>query len=138
MNITINVDETQFKEILDKELKELPKEDLQEIIKQAFSQYILSSPEFVKNLFVKESPYSYRTYDPTPLMENIVKGIDFSKECEEVVQALKNELVGNSREILEQLMLKTIARSMLDGMRDNGWLEEEFVHMHVKAHSNNG
>lgn len=40
--------------------------------------------------------------------------------------------------ILEQLMLKTIARGMLDGMRDNGWLEEEFVHMHMKAHSNNG
>lgn len=138
MNITINVDETQFKEILDKELKELPKEDLQEIIKQAFSQYILSNPEFVKNLFVKESPYSYHKYDPTPIMEDIVKRIDFSKECEEVVQALKNELIGNSRKILEQLMLKTIARSMLDGMRDNGWLEEEFVHMHVKAHSNNG
>lgn len=135
MNITINVDETQFKEILD---KELPKEDLQEIIKQTFSQYILSNPEFVKNLFVKESPYSYHKYDPTPLMENIVKRIDFSKECEEVVQALKNELISNSREILEQLMLKTIARSMLDGMRDNGWLEEEFVKMHVNAHSNNG
>lgn len=138
MNITINIDETQFKEILDKELKELPKEDLQEIIKQAFSQYILSNPEIIKNLFVREDSYSYHKYSPTHLMENIVKGIDFSKECEEVAQALKNELVGNAREVLEQLMLKTIARGMLDGIKNNGWLEEEFVNMHVKAHTVNG
>ena len=138
MNITINVDETQFKEILDNELKDLPKEDLQDIIKQAFTQYILSNPEFVKSLFVRESSYSYYKYTPTDLMKDIVKEIDFSKECEEVVQALKNELVGNSREILEQLMLKTIARGILDGIRYNGWLEEEFVNMHVKAHTVNG
>ena len=53
MNITINVDETQFKEILDRELKDLPKEDLQEIIKQALTQYIMSNPELVKNLLAK-------------------------------------------------------------------------------------
>ena len=52
MNITINVDETQFKEILDRELKDLPKEDLQEIIKQALTQYIMSNPELVKNLLI--------------------------------------------------------------------------------------
>ena len=32
MNITIQIDETQFKDILDKELKDMPKEQLQEII----------------------------------------------------------------------------------------------------------
>ena len=71
-------------------------------------------------------------------MEDIVKSIDFSKECEEVARALKNELVGNSRKVLEELMLKSIARSMLEGMKNNGWLEEEFVHMHTSAHYNNG
>ena len=136
MNITINIDETQFKEILDKELKELPKEDLQEIIKQAFSQYMLSNPDIIKNMFVNES--TYYKYTPTDLMKNIVNGIDFSKECEEVVQALKNELIGNSREIFEQLILKTIAKNMFDGIRDYGWLEEEFMEMHRSAHQNNG
>ena len=138
MNITINIDETQFKEILDKELKELPKEDLQEIIKQAFSQYMLSNPDIVRNMFVKESSYSYYKYAPTDLMKDIVNGIDFSKECEEVVQALKKELIGNSREIFEQLILKTIAKNMFDGIRDYGWLEEEFVRMHRSVHQNNG
>lgn len=138
MNITINVDETQFKEILDNELKDLPKEDLQDIIKQAFTQYILSNPEFVKSLFVRESSYSYYKYTPTDLMKDIVKEIDFNKECEEVAQALKNELIGNSREIFEQLMLKAMAKTMLESISNNGWLEEEFVNMHVKAHSNNG
>lgn len=136
MNITINIDETQFKEILDKELKELPKEDLQEIIKQAFSQYMLSNPDIIKNMFVNES--TYYKYAPTDLMKNIVNGIDFSKECEEVAQALKNELIGNSREIFEQLILKTIAKNMFDGIRDYGWLEEEFMKMHRSVHQNNG
>lgn len=138
MNITISVDETQFKEILDKELKELPKEDLQEIIKQAFSQYMLSNPDIVRNMFVKESSYSYYKYEPTDLMKDIVKSIDFSKECEEVAQVLKNELVDNSRKILEELILKTIAKNMFDGIRDYGWLEEEFMEMHRSAHQNNG
>lgn len=140
MNITINVDETQFKEILDRELKDLPKEDLQEIIKQAFTQYIMSNPEFVKNLFIGRSSnfYGCTEYVPSPIMEGIVKSIDFSKECEEVVQTLKNELIGNSRKILEELMLKTIARSMLEGIRNNGWLEEEFLLMHSSVHHNNG
>lgn len=139
MNITINVDETQFKEILDRELKDLPKEDLQEIIKQALTQYIMSNPELVKNLLITNRISRYSNeYTPTPIMEDIVKSIDFSKECEEVTQALKNELIGNSRKVLEELMLKSIARSMLEGMKNNGWLEEEFVHMHTSAHNNNG
>lgn len=136
MNITINIDETQFKEILDKELKELPKEDLQEIIKQVFSQYMLSNPDIIKNMFVNES--TYYKYAPTDLMKDIVNGIDFSKECEEVVQALKKELIGNSRKMLEELMLKAIARSMIEGMKDYGWLEQEFILMHNSVHSNNG
>lgn len=136
MNITISVDETQFKEILDKELKELPKEDLQEIIKQAFSQYMLSNPDIIKNMFVNES--TYYKYTPTDLMKDIVNGIDFSNECEEVVQALKKELIGNSRKMLEELMLKAIARSMIEGMKDYGWLEQEFILMHNSVHSNNG
>ena len=139
MNITINVDETQFKEILDRELKDLPKEDLQEIIKQALTQYIMSNQELVKNLLITNRISRYSNeYTPTPIMEDIVKSIDFSKECEEVAQALKNELIGNSRKVLEELMLKSIARSMLEGMKNNGWLEEEFVHMHTSAHYNNG
>ena len=139
MNITINVDETQFKEILDRELKDLPKEDIQEIIKQALTQYIMSNPELVKNLLITNRISRYSNeYTPTPIMEDIVKSIDFSKECEEVAQALKNELIGNSRKVLEELMLKSIARSMLEGMKNNGWLEEEFVHMHTYAHYNNG
>lgn len=139
MNITINVDETQFKEILDRELKDLPKEDLQEIIKQALTQYIMSNPELVKNLLITNRISRYSNeYTPTPIMEDIVKSIDFSKECEEVAQALKNELIGNSRKVLEELMLKTIARSMLEGIRNNGWLEEEFLLMHSSVHHNNG
>ena len=139
MNITINVDETQFKEILDRELKDLPKEDLQEIIKQALTQYIMSNPELVKNLLITNRISRYSNeYTPTPIMEDIVKSIDFSKECEEVAQALKNELIGNSRKVLEELMLKSIARSMLEGMKNNGWLEEEFLNMHTSAHYNNG
>ena len=74
MNITINVDETQFKEILDRELKDLPKEDLQEIIKQALTQYIMSNPELVKNLLITNRISRYSNeYTPTPIMEDIVK-----------------------------------------------------------------
>ena len=51
MNLTITVDETQFKDILDKELKDISKEQLAEIIIQAFTQYMKENPKDVKALF---------------------------------------------------------------------------------------
>ena len=39
MKVEINVDETQLKDILDKELKDLPKETIQDVIVQSIKGY---------------------------------------------------------------------------------------------------
>ena len=44
MKIEINVDETQFKDILDKELQDLPKEVLQNIIVESIKGYFQQDP----------------------------------------------------------------------------------------------
>lgn len=59
MNITIQINETQFKDILDKELKDMPKEQLQEIIKQAFTQFFATNPKAAQEMFFTENEYGF-------------------------------------------------------------------------------
>ena len=78
MNITIQIDETQFKDILDKELKDMPKEQLQEIIKQAFTQFFVTNPKAVQELFFTESEYGFsKRKEPSQLLKSIIGNISF-------------------------------------------------------------
>lgn len=131
MNITIQIDETQFKDILDKELKDMPKEQLQEIIKQAFTQFFITNPKAVQGLFFNENPYGYKK-EPTPLLKSIIDNINFDEECDEILTVLKDEFKGNAREIIESVMLKAMAKVFFDQSQGEGWLEMAFAEMHYK------
>lgn len=43
MQISINVDETQFKELMDKSLATLPEEKLQEVVLEGFRTYLTNT-----------------------------------------------------------------------------------------------
>ena len=130
MNLTIQIDETQFKEILDKELKDLPKEQLQDIIKQAFTQFFITNPKAVEGLFMQESGGFYSKKEPTVLLRSIINNINFDEECDEILAALKDEFKGNAREIIESVMMKAMAKVIFDKSQGEGWLEMAFAEMH--------
>lgn len=131
MNLTIQIDETQFKEILDKELKDMPKEQLQEIIKQAFTQFFATSPKAVQELFFTEESYGFnKRKEPTALLRSIIGNINFDEECDEILTVLKDEFKGNAREIIESVMLKAMAKVFFDKSQGMGWLEMAFAEMH--------
>ena len=133
MNLTIQIDETQFKEILDKELKDLPKEQLQDIIKQAFTQFFVTNPKAVEELFFTEESYGFnKRKEPTPLLRSIIGNISFDEECDEILTALKDEFKGNAREIIESVMLKAMAKVFFDKSQGEGWLEMAFAELHYK------
>ena len=133
MNLTIQIDETQFKEILDKELKDLPKEQLQDIIKQAFTQFFVTNPKAVEELFFTEESYGFnKRKEPTPLLRSIIGNISFDEECDEILTVLKDEFKGNAREIIESVMLKAMAKVFFDQSQGEGWFEMAFAEMHHK------
>lgn len=131
MNLTIQIDETQFKEILDKELKDLPKEQLQDIIKQAFTQFFVTNPKAVEELFFTEESYGFnKRKEPTSLLRSIIGNISFDEECDEILAVLKDEFKGNAREIIESVMMKAMAKVIFDKSQGEGWLEMAFAEMH--------
>lgn len=133
MNITIKIDETQFKDILDKELKDMPKEQLQEIIKQAFTQFFATNPKAAQELFYTENEYGYsKRKEPTQLLKSIINNISFEEECDEILTVLKDEFKGNAREIIESVMLKAMAKVFFDKSQGEGWFEMAFAEMHHK------
>ena len=133
MNLTIQIDETQFKEILDKELKDLPKEQLQDIIKQAFTQFFITNPKAVEELFFTEESYGFnKRKEPTRLLRSIIGNISFDEECDEILTALKDEFKGNAREIIESVLLKAMAKVFFDKSQGEGWFEMAFAEMHQK------
>lgn len=133
MNLTIQIDETQFKEILDKELKDMPKEQLQEIIKQAFTQFFATNPKAAQELFYTENEYGYsKRKEPTQLLKSIINNISFEEECDEILTVLKDEFKGNAREIIESVMLKAMAKVFFDKSQGEGWFEMAFAEMHHK------
>lgn len=133
MNLTIQIDETQFKDILDKELKDMPKEQLQEIIKQAFTQFFATNPKAAQELFYTENEYGYsKRKEPTQLLKSIIGNISFEEECDEILTVLKDEFKGNAREIIESVMLKAMAKVFFDKSQGEGWFEMAFAEMHQK------
>lgn len=139
MELKINIDETQFKDVMEKELKALTPEQLTDIFKEAIKQYLLSdNASAIKNLFV-DKDYGYHSCGnrPTALTQNIVAKIDFKQELDPVIQEIKNELLGNSREILEATMFKAIAKSIIDTYQAEGWFEQSFTMLHHHQHNNN-
>lgn len=133
MNITIQIDETQFKDILDKELKDMPKEQLQEIIKQAFTQFFATNPKAAQELFYTENEYGYsKRKEPTQLLKSIINNISFEEECDEILTVLKDEFKDNAREIIESVMLKAMAKVFFDQSQGEGWFEMAFAEMHHK------
>ena len=133
MNITIQIDETQFKDILDKELKDMPKEQLQEIIKQAFTQFFATNLKVAQELFFTENSYGLsKRKEPTQLLKSIINNISFEEECDEILTVLKDEFKGNAREIIESVMLKAMAKVFFDKSQGEGWFEMAFAEMHQK------
>ena len=127
MNITINVDETQFKDLLEKELKEMPKEELHELIKMAFTQYITQDPNALKDLFVKkDNSYYSNGVVPTDFTRKIINDIDFSSIAAEIAKPVEDLFKNNIREIVEQLVAQSISHAIYACIAKSGDLETAF------------
>ena len=112
MKVEINVDETQLKDILDKELKDLPKETIQDVIVQSIKGYFeQNNYENVQKLFVYENK-SYNYWDTkmttTEFLNGLVKNCDYS-ELQSVVDEAIKDVKENHRSILCDFISKIVS-----------------------------
>lgn len=140
MEIKLNVDETQLKEVLDKQLAALTPEQLTDLIKECVTNYLRqNNGEAIKSLFIENEGIGYTNYSyygkkPTRLTEEIVKKINFSDVTDPIVAEMKEELRTNSRSILEGVILKALTKSLFDTTHDQNWFFEEMYALHSQLH----
>ena len=111
MELKINIDETMFKDVLEKELKAFSSEELHEIIRECIVE-ALKTDGSLRSLFIKPKRYSYESDEASQVLIEAAKNINLSPAYEEIQEMMMTELRTNYNQLLQNLMLKT----MVDGL----------------------
>lgn len=126
MELKINVDETMFKEVIEKELEAFSKEELHEIIRNCIIEALKTDGMF-KRLFVEPnySSYSYCKEQPTQLLRDAAKSIDLSPAYKEIQELMINDLKNNYHKMLENVMLSIMAQGLCYDWNFKNTLEDK-------------
>lgn len=111
MELKINIDETMFKDVLEKELKAFSSDELHEIIRECIVE-ALKTNNSLRSLFIKPKRYSYESDEPSQILIEAAKNINLSPAYEEIQEMMVTELRTNYNKLLQNLMLKV----MVDGL----------------------
>ena len=121
MKVEINVDETQFKDILDKELKDLPKEVIQDVIVESIKGYFeQNNYENVQKLFIREinsySGYSdwTTTKTTTEFLNKLAQDCDYSG-----LQSVVDEAIKSVKENHMTILCRLISEIFTTGLMKN-------------------
>ena len=93
MKLEINVDETMFKDVLEKELNAFSQEELHEILKGCIIEFF-NKNDNIKKMFLQEKTNYWGNsnstdYEPTGLLKDIVKNkFDYNEPYEEVKEKI--------------------------------------------------
>ena len=114
MQITVNVEDDTFKQIVEREITNIPSEKLQEIIIDAMKGYFSANNYEKANLLVyKKESYGYHQEVPTDFAERIIRDCDYSK-LQEVVDAAINDLKTNHERLLREVLMETLATGLIN------------------------
>ena len=115
MKVEINVDETQLKDILDKELTDLPKEVLQDVIVQSIKGYFeQNNYENVQKIFINESKNSYgfgTSITSTRFLDDLLKECNYSG-----LQSVVDEAIKDVKENHRSIVCDLISKIMTEGL----------------------
>ena len=110
MELKIDIDETKFKDVIEKELGAFTKEELHDIIKDCIVK-AFNSEEIFKSFFVKQEEVGYYKelkITPGPLLVEAANSIDLTNECKDIADTLIKTLKENHKELIVDLLLRLI------------------------------
>ena len=131
MKVEINIDETQFKELLDGHLSKLPEDTIKNIIVESIHEYFThNNYEMIENLFIEtKERYGFREKSATPFLQKLVKDCDYSKLQDVLDAAIKN-LEENNERILKDMFIEVIAYGMGNTYSFKDSVREVLMKMH--------
>ena len=115
MKVEINIDEIQFKELLEGHLSKLSEDTIKNIIVESIHGYFFQNNyEQIENLFIEtKDHYGYKEKCASPFLQRLVRDCDYSK-LQDVLDAAINNLVENNERILKDMFIEAIADKMYD------------------------
>lgn len=112
MEIKINIDESKFQEVLEKELGAFTQEELHSIMKDAIREY-LNKEEVLKDLINKnETDHWGSVVRGTSIMEKFVSNVDLSDVFAEPKEKIK-QIISND-ETLKKAAMEILANMFKD------------------------
>lgn len=136
MQVSIEVNEEQFKDLLEKELKDLPKETLQEILIQSIKEYFVQDGFKNLNVFLVESErYGYGVKGPSRFLERMMEKCDYSG-LQEMVDSMIKDLKENYHTILMEILSDRLVSGLMDTTSFRTGVEET-IRDHIWKMNNN-
>ena len=125
MQLVVNLDDEKFKDIVDKEIHDLPKEKIQEILLEGLRSYVStdtdSSNRVIRSIFEEKDHNGYfNTNKPTKYFESIVSNWDHhSEKVNELMDAMIDTLIKENKSLLVEVFTNLIAHSLANKMQTN-------------------
>lgn len=115
MKVEINIDETQFKELLDGHLSKLSEDTIKNIIVESIHGYFSQNNyQQIENLFIEtKEHYGYKEKCASLFLQRLVRDCDYSK-LQDVLDAAINNLIEHNETILKDMFIEAIADKMYD------------------------
>ena len=113
MKVEINIDETQFKELLDGHLSKLSEDAIKSIIVESIREYFSQNNyENIENLFIEtKTSYGFKEKCASPFLQRLVRDCNYSK-LQDVLDAAIENLKANNERILKDMFIEAIADKM--------------------------
>lgn len=135
MKMNIEVESSAFEKVIKNGLENLPKEELQEILKQVILESFNKNLDLRGALVEVSGDYYNKKCKLGPLAEAAVKEIKFGPEIEEIKKAMLDDLKNNYREILAAAIMRNLIDNFTMGVAFSGLIEsrmkqtvEEILH----------
>ena len=138
MELKINIDETMFKDVLEKELEAFSKEELHMILSECIKHYFENS-DALKMLFLEEETRDdYWThekivtgYKPTGLLKQIVATkFDYTEpfdECKEaIIGFVKNE--ENLKKLMKEMVADALSKAFVENVLYDSRIRDEIAY----------
>lgn len=134
MKVEINIDETEFKELLDGQLSKLSDETIQNIILESIKEYFAKNDyKNVEDLFlqVDKNQYGYTSKSANPFFEGLIRDCDYSK-LQDLLDKTIDALINNHEEIIKSVFLEAISDKIANTYSFRDYIQAAMINRSLK------
>ena len=117
MEVKIEVNEEQFKDLLEKELADLPKETVQNILIESIKEYLKEDDYKNLNAFVVNKEYDHYSYcskQPSKFLYSMLENCDYSG-----LQEVADDMIKDLKENYQQILIQVLSNQLANGIANN-------------------